>query len=353
MSILAAAVSAVLLFQGSKLEITDITVGSGVEAKAEDTVTVEYVGTLPDGKQFDASKGKAPFVFKLGAGQVIKGWDQGVSGMKVGGKRKLVIPPDLAYGDQAVGEIPAKSTLNFEIELLKVDHPGDKQELKIEHLQDGKGVSAKAGDMVDVHYRGTFINGVGFDNSYDRKEPLHVVLGRTRLIQGFTDGLKDIKAGEKRKLTIPSTLGYGDAARGPIPGGSTLIFEIEAVAITPKAKLEADKKKEIKLLKLEDTVKGTGQEAKDGDTVEVHYTGMFTDGKKFDSSKDRGQPMTIKLGSGQVIKGFDYGILGMKVGGTRKVTIPPEMGYGAQGAGGVIPPNTTLVFELELVSIKK
>ena len=106
-----------------QLQITDEVVGTGTEAAAGDTVTVNYVGSLTDGTVFDASAnhGTTGFTFSLGAGQVIKGWDQGIVGMKEGGKRKLVIPASLAYGDQAVGNvIPAGSTLVFEVELVKV-----------------------------------------------------------------------------------------------------------------------------------------------------------------------------------------------------------------------------------------
>ena len=105
-----------------KLETKDLVVGKGAEAKAGDTVSVHYVGTLPDGKEFDASKkhGK-PFDFELGAGRVIKGWDQGVAGMKVGGKRKLTVPPSLGYGARGFPPvIPPNSTLVFEVELLEV-----------------------------------------------------------------------------------------------------------------------------------------------------------------------------------------------------------------------------------------
>src|SRR6516165_12245877 len=99
-------------------------------------------------------------------------------------------------------------------------------------------------------------------------------------------------------------------------------------------------------LKYEDLQAGTGVAAKSGDTVEVHYTGWLTNGKKFDSSVDRGQPFSFQLGAGRVIKGWDEGVAGMKPGGKRKLTIPSALGYGARGAGGAIPPNADLIFEV-------
>ncbi len=102
----------------------------------------------------------------------------------------------------------------------------------------------------------------------------------------------------------------------------------------------------------EDTVVGEGAEATAGAFVTVHYTGWLTNGNKFDSSKDRNDPFQFPLGQRHVIAGWDEGVQGMKVGGTRKLTIPPELGYGAYGAGGVIPPNATLVFEVELLDIQ-
>jgi FKBP-type peptidyl-prolyl cis-trans isomerase len=104
-------------------------------------------------------------------------------------------------------------------------------------------------------------------------------------------------------------------------------------------------------LEIEDQIVGDGEEAMAGHTVEVHYTGWLTDGTKFDSSHDRDQTFSFKLGGGQVIAGWDQGVAGMKIGGARKLTIPPEMGYGERGAGGVIPPNATLVFKVELIGL--
>ena len=101
-----------------------------------------------------------------------------------------------------------------------------------------------------------------------------------------------------------------------------------------------------------DIAAGTGATAVAGKNVSVHYTGWLTDGKKFDSSLDRGQPFVFPLGGGRVIKGWDEGVAGMKVGGKRQLRIPPELGYGARGAGGVIPPNATLIFDVELLDVK-
>lgn len=126
----------------------------------------------------------------------------------------------------------------------------------------------------------------------------------------------------------------------------------------PKAAAPAASTQETHVHKLasglvyEDLVVGDGKMADPGLTVSVHYTGWLTDGTKFDSSLDRGQPFQFTLGTGQVIPGWDEGVKGMRIGGKRKLTIPPDLGYGARGAGGVIPPNATLVFEVQLLGVQ-
>ena len=143
-----------------------------------------------------------------------------------------------------------------------------------------------------------------------------------------------------------------------VAGGAVLVTAFAvAVAQTDKGATTASATHQG--LKMTDKKVGTGAEAVAGKTVVVHYTGWLFDaaapdnkGKKFDSSRDRNQPFDFRLGGGQVIKGWDQGVAGMKVGGQRTLVIPPELGYGSRGAGGVIPPNATLVFDVELLDVK-
>lgn len=352
MAIQAIALLAALLFQGpGKLQSTDTLVGTGREAQEKDVVTVEYTGTLSDGKQFDSSKGKQPFAFVLGNGNVIKGWDQGVVGMKVGGKRHLVIPPDLAYGDKAVGDglIPANSTLTFDIELLRIDRPGDPLKVDLATVAAGKGDPAKPGDELVLNWKGAFLDGIEFVNTFVLKKPTTLCLGRPGIPAGISQALAGIKAGEKRHAVIPYGLAYGPQGAAGIPPYTTLVVDVEAVQVTPGDKaFERDKKK----LTIDDVTAGAGPSVKSGDTVQLHFTATLPDGKKLGSTHDTGQPLLYQVGSAQITRGFDVGIVGMKAGGKRKITMPPDLAYGEAGAGnGAIPPNATLVFEIELVKI--
>ncbi len=213
--------------------------------------------------------------------------------------------------------------------------------LRYVDLVAGAGAAPQTGDLVTVHYIGTLENGTQFDSSIDRGAPFTFQIGLGEVIAGWDEGVASMKVGGKRKLIIPSDLAYGSRGAGNvIPPNATLIFEVELLDV-----------KEAPQVKIEDIVAGSGPEVKKGDTITVHYIGTLTDGTKFDSSIDRGQPFSLQIGVGRVIKGWDQGLIGMKVGGKRRLTIPPELGYGASGAGDVIPPNATLIFEVELLEI--
>ena len=233
--LLAALFAALLTQTGGKLEIKDIQEGKGPAAKPGDILTMDYTGTLAsNGKQFDSSVGKKPFQFILGAGQVIKGWDEGMVGLKEGGKRQLTIPSDMGYGKDGAGdEIPPNAKLKFDVTLLKL------QRLDSKILVEGKGdKTVKGGDIVDVHYQLTDTDGKKIDSSYDRGQTLQISMtSPLKVIKGFFAALLGMKQGEKKSVTLPPDLAYGDKGAGDvIKPGQTLIFEIEMMKIfTPGA----------------------------------------------------------------------------------------------------------------------
>ena len=221
----------------------------------------------------------------------------------------------------------------------------------------GKGDSPEIGDKVIVHYTGKLTDGSIFDSSVDRGQPFNFTLGVGRVIKGWDEGVASMKIGGKRTLTIPPNLGYGKRGAGDrIPPNSTLIFEIELIDIKKPFidkdfELQGEEILTDSGMIMIDHIVGDGNKPKIGDTVTVHYTGKLENGSKFDSSHDRGTPFKFPLGMGRVIPGWDEGLSTMNVGGKRTLIIPPYLAYGERGAGGVIPPNATLVFEVELIEI--
>lgn len=229
------------LLEVPRTQVRDLVVGGGDEARPGDFVRVEFTGWLYEhggrARQFDSSAANGgPFVFCLGAGTVIEGWEKGVPGMRVGGRRELIIPPEMGYGDRDMPGVPPGSTLLFDVTMLEMPR------VRTRILTEGHGEPAKNRDVVEVHYTGWVQDarggrGESFDTSRSSPRPFRAQLGAGALMPGWELGLLGMKVGEVRELVVPPELGYGNLARRgvntTIPAGSTLIFEIALVALNP------------------------------------------------------------------------------------------------------------------------
>jgi peptidylprolyl isomerase len=198
-----------------------------------------------------------------------------------------------------------------------------------------------------------------FDSSVKRNQAFSFEVGANQVIKGWDEGVALMKEGDKFRFIIPYTLAYGENGRPPqIPAKSDLIFDVELISVTSIKQIEpynATGKDTIKTasgLKYIVIEKGTGTKATSGAKIKVHYTGFFDNGKIFDSSVKRGEPIEFVVGKGQVIKGWDEGLQLMQVGDKFKFFIPYQLGYGEEGYLGAIPPKSNLTFDVELVEVK-
>ncbi len=357
----------------SGLQFLEVSAGEGPAPQSGDIVVMNAIGTLPDGTEIANTYTQGlPFVAIFGREQLLPGWEEGVGMMKEGGQAQLVLPPELAFGEEGYGMIPPNSQVVLEIELVAVDAPPTPKEvsddewvttesgLQYVDLAEGEGDAAVTSSTVTTHYviwvQGESENTYIVDSRYN--QPISFIVGRLDTVfAGWDEGVNGMMVGGKRQLVIPPELALGETSSGDIPANATLVMEIELLDLSIPPQMtavdEANYTETESGLKYYDFVEGDGATPEAGQTVVVHYSGWLEDGTPFDSSVERGQPFSFELGAGAVIAGWDEGLSTMQVGGKRQLVIPPELGYGEAGAGGLIPPGATLIFEVELLEIQE
>lgn len=364
------------------------------KAQEGDKVTVHYGGFLQDGKKFDSSFDRAqPFTFTMGVGQVIPGWDQGLLGVCSGEERHLVVPAPLAYGDRGAGDvIPPGATLLFDIVIVDVERANNKQEEELKRNQQEEANRKRKEEEEEERKR---IEEKEREEEKERRRQAQ--LAKAEEEERRLKEEEERRRAEEEETRQKQEKRKQEQQRRKEQQKRREEQERKKIEEEIKRKEELVRKEEAKLkrqeqqkaqesqrrkeeeeeynnpedeyyyyddyapesscepgeLKMQVTHSPSrcGKIAREGDQLTMHYTGKLSNGRKFDSSVDRNKPFQFTLGVGQVIAGWDEGLSGMCVGEKRTLVIPPDLAYGEQGVGAVIPPCSVLVFDVELLEI--
>ncbi|XP_070703925.1 peptidyl-prolyl cis-trans isomerase FKBP10 [Pempheris klunzingeri] len=315
------------------------------EVQTEDFIRYHFNGSFhADGKKFDSShdRGKA-FISQVGLGRLITGMDRGLQGMCVNERRRITIPPHLAYGSIGTGGvIPPDAVLVYDVLLLDIWSTEDKVQIRVLSKPAHCSRAAAPSDFVRYQYNGTLLCGAPFDSSYSRNQTYDTYLGKGHLIKGMEEGLKGMCVGERRVIIVPPFLAYGESGSGTrIPPQATLVFEVLMVDVFNL--------KDDLIVEVKEVPEGCDRRTVSGDYIRYHYNGTFQDGTAFDSSYQRNSTYNTYIGMGYVIRGMDKALLGLCMGEKRRVTVPPHMAYGEEGVGDLIPGSAVLVFDIHVI----
>lgn len=368
----------------SGLEYIEIEPGTGPRAQPGDQVTVHYTGTLEDGTEFDSSIGGDPLPFVLGEGRVIPGWDEGIALMNVGGKARLIIPPELGYGEQGFGPIPGGATLYFDVELISAEpaptpvlpptpepptfvNPDDytvtDSGLQYYFLEEGTGETPKPGEVAVVNFVGWVKDGLKFADSQEGV-PVEFVVGEEQILPGWDEMVLLMQVGDMVQFVLPPELGLGEegAPNGVIPPNATLVFEMELVEIKPPPPTPTPAPPPVSVAESEYIItdsglkffmitEGADELIENGDLITLHYKMWEEDGTQLLSTYDFGQPVQLIAGSGQAGPGWDEALLMMSSSSKAQFVLTPELAYGDQADDA--PTEGNLIFEIEILDVVK
>jgi peptidylprolyl isomerase len=232
--------------------------------------------------------------------------------------------------------------------------------LEVTEVVEGEGPLAAKGDMMAVLYTASFVGGKKFDEQLDPESPFTFRVGMDEVMPGLEEGVRTMRPGGKRILVLPPDIAFGkDGLTGTVPPDSWVRFEVELLEIMkapPQPVPWSDVGMEIFTapsgLQIIDFVIGEGEAPTPESYVAVHYSGFFDDGTCFDTTYLKGMPIEFALGEKRLMAGWLEGLLSMRVGGQRKIIVPPHLAYGEEGFGKTIPPNATLSFDIELIQVR-
>ena len=335
-------------------------------------VWLEYTGRLDDGTIFGSTDETGNIDIWLGQGQVIKGWEEALPMIGEGGRISLIVPPHLGYGDIDTYDVPRNSTLHFDIKMIQADsfpaiEPFPTKGLKAEKLacgirrytiDPGNGGPARPGDNVYVHYTGWLPDGTIYTSTRNTGDPRRFTAGAGETFEGMDTALLSMAEGARCRFVIPNKLAFGDEGYGNrIPPKTDITLDIEMVRITREIKVAKWDATGLDTLSTASGLRyivfepGEGQLIQSRSIVTAHYSVYLPDGKLIDSSVKRESPIRYPVGAGLIIEGWEEASLLMRNGSRFQLIVPARLAYGDEGQPPLIPANTDLIFDVEVLDV--